>query len=69
MHKYCIIKIKYCIEYAGKRDNNIGSYCWLIFHVINCHEGCKICNIVVEDINMKCLDKMKMKKLIVILIK
>ena len=53
--KYCIIKIKYCIEYAGKRENNIGSYCWLIFHVINCHEGCKICNIVGDDINMKCL--------------
>ncbi len=43
------------IKYAGKRENNIGSYCWLIFHVINCHEGCKTCDKVGDDINMKCL--------------
>ena len=26
------------IKYAGERENNIGSYCWIIFHVINCKD-------------------------------
>ena len=43
------------IKYAGKRGDKIGTYCWLIFHVTNCHEGCKSCNKIGDDINMKCL--------------
>ena len=32
------------IKYAGKRGDNIGRYCWLIFNVGDCYEGCYSCS-------------------------
>jgi len=32
------------IKYAGKRGDNIGRYCWLIFKVDDCYEGCYSCS-------------------------
>ena len=42
------------IKYAGKRDNNIGAYCSITFHVTDCYEGCKTCKNVGTAENMLC---------------
>ena len=35
---------KLTVKYAGKTEGNIGRYCWLVFNVTDCYEGCYTCS-------------------------